>query len=175
MSQRDFFFSSTSRSKVFNYQKSKFRLSPLQTHQSKCSLANKNWTNHNAASVPITSSSLTRSTLSDAGKTASYANGTSVSQYIPDNCNQSVTSGGSLAGTQSRGAPRSIPRAKSSDTFEHAGKVQLGLFDLFNNGPAPLLQKGSQFLSRINRVIYPPIRNHLKCIGLPANREYYVI
>ncbi|XP_075249248.1 uncharacterized protein LOC142341862 isoform X3 [Convolutriloba macropyga] len=93
----------------------------IQTHQSKCSLANKNWTNHNAASVPITSSSLTRSTLSDAGKTASYANGTSVSQYIPDNCNQSVTSGGSLAGTQSRGAPRSIPRAKSSDTFEHAG------------------------------------------------------
>ena len=148
MSQKDFFFPITNR-KVFNSQKSRFRLS-LQAHQSKCSLANKNWTNHSTPS----SATLTRTANSDLSR-ISHASGSFCGEG-----GGSVTSGGggggnggSSVGTGgSHGRPtvpgRSMPRAKSSDTFEHSGVrgAQLAPVDN-NNAPGVCSSSSNQFMS----------------------------
>ncbi|XP_063726441.1 uncharacterized protein LOC134854209 isoform X2 [Symsagittifera roscoffensis] len=127
-----------------------FLADQIQAHQSKCSLANKNWTNHSTPS----SATLTRTANSDLSR-ISHASGSFCGEG-----GGSVTSGGggggnggSSVGTGgSHGRPtvpgRSMPRAKSSDTFEHSGVrgAQLAPVDN-NNAPGVCSSSSNQFMS----------------------------
>ena len=96
MPQKDFF----TNSRLFNpsMQASKQRRSPVQNHQSKCSLTNKNWT----------SSATSTSTLSGVNTWTNHDVIGPGSYVIDSSANQG-----------SKNNSRLMPRAKSSDTFEH--------------------------------------------------------